>query len=107
MPTDRGRLEETIFQAIDQVNQLLLPEQRLTKSPDTALTGNETTLDSLGLVNLIVAVERNIEENFGVGVVLVSEESMSLPESPFRKVSALADYAKILIEKKLNGRSGS
>ena len=100
---DRNRVEKTIFSAIDDVNELLLPSQRLAKSPETALMGNESALDSLGLVNLIVATERRVEATFGVSLVLVDQESMSLKESPFRTISALVDYTKDLLDKKMNG----
>ncbi len=99
---DRNRVERTIFSAIDDVNGLLLPAQRLTKSPETALMGDQSALDSLGLVNLIVAVERRVEEAFGVNLVLVDQESMSLKESPFKKIGTLVDYTKNLLDKKLN-----
>ena len=102
---DRLKIEKTIFAAIDQVNLLLLPEQRLSKAGETVLMGNESVLDSLGLVNLIVATERKVEEEFGVGVTLVSEESMSLKDSPFKKVDSLVDYIQILLRKKMNGAS--
>ena len=98
-------MQKTIFTAIDDLNGLLLPAQRLPKSEDAFLTGNDSVLDSLGLVNLIVATERKVEEEFGVGVTLVTQESMSRPESPFRTVGTLADYVQSLLEKKTNGAS--
>ncbi len=100
---DRSRVQKTIFAALDDVNGLLLPSQRLLKSVDTILMGNDSILDSLGLVNLIVATERKVEEEFGAGITLVSQESMSRPESPFRSVGALAEYVQSLLEKKANG----
>lgn len=100
---ERSRVQKTVFEAIDDVNGLLLPAQRLSKSVETFLTGNDSVLDSLGLVNLIVATERKVEEEFGVGITLVSQESMSRPESPFRSVGALAEYVQSLLEKKVNG----
>ncbi len=100
---DRNLVEKTIFSAIDDVNELLLPSQRLAKSSEIALMGNESALDSLGLVNLIVATERRVEKAFGVSIVLVSQESMSLKESPFKKISTLVDYTKSLLDKKMNG----
>ena len=100
---ERDQVEKTIFAAIDNVNRLLLPAQRLVKSGETLLTGNDSALDSLGLVNLIVAVERGVEEKFGASITLVSQESMSLKDSPFHSVEALVDYTQSLLEKKMNG----
>lgn len=100
---DSSRVQKTIFAALDDVNGLLLPAQRLPKSVDTLLTGNDSVLDSLGLVNLIVATERKVEEEFGAGITLVTQESMSLSESPFQSVGTLAEYVQSLLEKKTNG----
>ena len=98
------RLEKTLFMALDDVNGLLSASQRLSKSCDTVLTGNDSVLDSLGLVNLIVAIERRVEEEFGVGVVLVDQHSMSLKDSPFRTFGTLMDYTEQLLKKTNGGK---
>ncbi len=50
-------------------------------------------VDSLGLVTLIAAVEREIEERFDAFVILADERAMSRAKSPFRTVGTLAEYA--------------
>ena len=54
--------------------------------------GQNSVLDSLGLVNLIVNLEENINNKFNVSISIVDEKAMSLKHSPFRNVEALADY---------------
>ena len=56
---------QALFKAMDDVNQLLPKKEQLEKSEETVLSGESGKLDSLGLVNLIVAAERKIEEDFG------------------------------------------
>jgi acyl carrier protein len=99
MTTDE-RVVKAIFNAIDEVNQQLPREQRLEKSTQTVLLDDSGKLDSLGLVNLIVSTEQNIEEEFGIAISLVDEEALSRENGPFRDVSTLLCYiARILGEK--------
>ena len=49
-------------------------------------------------VSLIVAIEREVEDIFGVMLTLVDERALSMKESPFRSIQSLADYIGILIK---------
>lgn len=62
-------------------------------SPDTPLFGDGGVLDSLGLVELIIALEQEIESEAGVTVVLADERAFSQRQSPFATVATLAEYA--------------
>lgn len=92
-----SRVTHAIFKAIDELNEELPSEEKLNKSEATILYGQVGALDSLALVNLIVAAEEHIEEEFGVSIVLADERAMSQRNSPFRTVGALADYASMLL----------
>ena len=94
---DIKKVIEAIFDAIDEVNEQRPDEPQVAKSTDTVLFGEAGALDSLGLVNLIVTVEQNLEEEFGVELALADEKAMSMRNSPFRSVSTLADYALTLM----------
>ena len=59
---------------------------------DTILLGDGGAVDSLGLVRLIMTVERQVEDDFGVPVSLTDEKAMSQRNSPFRSVGALTSY---------------
>ena len=95
-------IEKIVFSTIDALNQELNKEDRLKKSLETRLFGGNSNLDSLGLINLIVAVEQNIEDEFDVTITLADERAMSQENSPFRTVGSLADYIELLLEEKLN-----
>ena len=69
---------------------------------DTTIYGNDSRLDSLGLINLIVAVEQNIEDEFDVNITIADERAMSQETSPFKTVGTLTDYIEILLGEKLN-----
>ncbi len=99
--TPAGRVEkiiQAVFRAVDEVNQELPEGQRLKKSLDTVLFGRSGVLDSLGLVNLIVAAEEKIEEEFGSTITIADERAMSQKNSPFRTIGTLVDYVSSLLE---------
>ena len=85
---------EAINSAVDDLNEVLDPKERLAKSPDVALIGKDARVDSLGLVNLIVLVEEKIQQRFGVGITLVDERAMSQSKSPFRTLGSLAEFVE-------------
>jgi D-alanine--poly(phosphoribitol) ligase subunit 2 len=89
---------DAINSAVDDLNEILDADERLGKSPDEALIGQDAKLDSLGLVNLIVLVEEKIQQKFGVGITLVDERAMSQSRSPFRTLGSLAEF----VEEQLN-----
>ena len=90
-----------IFDTIDKFNNEYSDEIQLEKSTHTALLGQGSKLDSLGLINLIVAVEQNVEDKFDITITLADERAMSQEISPFRTVGSLADYIEmILVENK-------
>ena len=92
------RIAEAIFAAIDEINEQLPAELQLTRTTDTVLFGESGALDSLGLVNLIVATEEQLEVQLEVSLTLASEKAMSQKNSPFRTVKSLTEYIAQLME---------
>jgi len=95
-----NQIEGAIYSAIDQVNQHLPLEMALAKSPSQALMGSGSKLDSIALVNLIVAVEQSLQDSLGVPLSLADERAFSLTHSPFRDVQSLARYIQELISER-------
>jgi acyl carrier protein len=98
------RIVKAIFEAVDEVNQGLPKSQRLRKSMDCVLSGPSGTLDSLGLVNFVVAAEQKIQEELHVAVSLTDESVLSREDSPLATVGTLADYVSSQLEEKLDGQ---
>ena len=96
--TDKEKVIQAIFDAIDEVNSALPADQQLEKSEDEVLYGQSGKLDSLGFVNLIVTIEEAITNAFDVVCTLADEKAFSLKNSPFRTVATLANF----IESNLN-----
>jgi acyl carrier protein len=89
---NKDGIKEVVFLAIEELNAELPEEQRLGKYEDTILFGNGGKLDSLGLVNLIVAIEQGMADQFDMELTLADEKAMSQKVSPFQSVGVLVDY---------------
>ena len=96
------KIKQAIFNSIKEINQQLEKEDELENSVDTILFGEGGKLDSLGLINLVVAVEQNIEDEFDVTITLADERAMSQENSPFMNVGSLVEYIGILLNEKLD-----
>jgi acyl carrier protein len=94
---DKQHVVESIYRAIDELNQQLPAEKRLSKMPDTPLYTRSGTLDSLGIVNLILFTEESLEQEFGVQIDLSSKLNSSSESNPLRDVNTFADYISSLI----------
>ncbi len=94
---DRSAILNLIYSAIDEVNPALPPDRQIEKAPETQLFGRGSRLDSLGLVNLVVATEARLAES-GLAVALADERAMSQKQSPFRTVESLCDYIASTIQ---------
>jgi len=97
----KQRILKTIYDAVDEINSLAEKERQLERSKETVLFGRDGKLDSLGLVNLIVAVEENLEDEFERAIVLVDDRAMSQENSPFQTIGSLADYIVRLLQEEI------
>ena len=79
-----------IYDAIDEINTM--NDLSIEKNLDSRLFGSEGSLDSFGLVNLIVMIEESVNDKFECSITLADEKAMSLKRSPFRTVDSLANY---------------
>jgi D-alanine--poly(phosphoribitol) ligase subunit 2 len=96
--SNRESIMRLIYEAIDEFNLQHPPEEGLEKSAESVLFGPSGRLDSLGLVDLILAAEQKIAEELDVAVTLADEKAMSQKTSPFRTVASLADYICLLLD---------
>jgi len=99
----RKKIRKIIISTINIMNENLDEVIQVKDGLDTVLYGNGGKLDSLDLINLIVAVEQNIEDEFDVPVTLADERAVSQEHSPFRTVGSLVDYIEVLLGENLNG----
>lgn len=95
---DTAQIQQIVFQAIDDLNAIQPPGMTLEKTPDTVLFGSGAKIDSLGLVNLVVATEQLINAKLGKAVTLASEKAFSQRKSPFRTVGTLIEFITELVQ---------
>jgi len=97
----KEKIINNIYKSIEEIYESMDVKISLEKGIETQLFGGGD-LDSLGLVNLIVSVEQNIEDEFNVIITIADDRALSQKHSPFRTVGSLADYIEILLKEKLN-----
>jgi acyl carrier protein len=90
---------EMVYNALDETDAQSLTGAPVAKTTEAPLLGSDQGVDSLTIVNLVVAIEEQIQKRTGKTIVLVDEDSMALQEHPFRTVGTLAAYVEKLIQK--------
>ena len=91
----KQKVLELIYQALDEIED----GRSAPKTPETVLLGPTSGLDSLKLVNLIVAVEQRVEEEFGFAIsAIANEKAMSQKSSPLRTAGTLADFISSILK---------
>ena len=96
----KKRIINSVYQAIDKINEISNDSVLIVKDINTSLYGDNSELDSLGLVNLIVVIEQIIEDDFDVILTLADERAMSQKNSPFRTIDSLVNYIEFLLNEK-------
>lgn len=96
------RIESAIFDALEEVNLTLPESMQLERSADSVIFGRGGKLDSLGLVNFVLAVEEKLS-TLGLNVSLTDQRAMSRTRSPFRSVKTLSAFVEeITKERRVN-----
>ena len=81
---------KSIYDVVDQVNNVLFSDMQLEKSPQTVLIGQSGKLDSLGYINFIVAAESQISETFNTTIDLTNQD-VDLQDDSL-SIAALVEY---------------
>lgn len=97
------QIQHIVLEALGEINLQTPENKQFTPSEQTVLFGIGGALDSLGLVNLIVAVEQRVEDELGSTIVLADEKAMAQKNSPFRTVATLVDYIAQQLDEHSNG----
>ncbi len=79
--------------AAEEINLSMAPETQISTDPDAVLFGEGSPLDSVGLVQVVMAAEATLADATGLDIVLASEAAMSRKRSPYRSLKLLVEYA--------------
>jgi acyl carrier protein len=90
--TTRAAILGAVLEAIRDANAVLPPDALLEVSADATLLEASGGLDSLGLVQLLVAVETRCRSAVGRAVILTDAIVAPPERSPFRTVRTLVAH---------------
>lgn len=79
--------------ATEEINLSRPDGEAIPTEPDAVLYGEGSALDSVALVQVVMAAEAHVADATGIDLVLASETAMSRKRSPYRSLRALAEYA--------------
>jgi len=96
--TNIPEINSLISDALEELNQLMLPEKRVKISHDIELSGSKGTLDSLALVNLVVILEDQIYSKYGIEISLAGEQLNAQQANPFQSMKSLSEHILKLIK---------
>ncbi len=94
------KVSEVVFSAIDILNEQLDGDERINKTLNEKLfeIGGNGKLDSLKLLNLIVALEETIQEKWQITISLMQEQSEMQTSNPFDTIGSLIHYIDLKIK---------
>jgi hypothetical protein len=93
----QDQILQAIYRACNTLNEEQPADRQIICAPETRLFGSSTVIDSLKLVHLILAIEREIEADSGVGITLADDRAMSQKSSPFKSIQTLSEYIALLL----------
>jgi len=88
-----ARAQRCVVAAVEELNALRAADAQLSTDGDSALLGEGGQLDSLGFVNLAVALDTQLEREFGGGATVMADLLSAADPSEFATVDALSRFA--------------
>lgn len=85
-------VEQIIMEALNELNDVFLDDEKIIISSDTILFGKDSQIDSLSLVSLIVNIESKLCSILDRDLSLTDDRAMTRSESPFLNVQTLKNY---------------
>ena len=86
-----------VYQAVDDVNAHTDAGKQIAKDPSTPLLDSDGGIDSLALVNLVVALEQIIYDKTEKSITIADEDMYTSPDAPLRTLGSLAAYLDKMI----------
>jgi len=94
-----SEIKKVILSVVNEYINTLPEDERIVFSEGDPLYGNQSKLDSLSLVNIIVELETVFSEMTGTTISLTDDRAMLREVNPFKTIQHLADYIQELIGK--------
>lgn len=92
MTSKYNKILDIIYSAIEEVNRQQPPEYTLKKEKDEFLISDKSSIDSLGLITLLINIEEKIKKEFDIKIDLVEEDLIYEKNTPFKTLDSLAKW---------------
>ena len=90
------KILDIIYKCADELNKQLPEEGRVSKSKSTSIVGNDSVLDSLGLVMFLVNIEEQIR-HLDIECNLLDAFTSQSDETPFATIGSMAHWIEAQI----------
>tara|TARA_Y100001958_G_scaffold158296_1_gene155723 strand:+ start:2407 stop:2691 length:285 start_codon:yes stop_codon:yes gene_type:complete len=88
----KEKVIKIILDTINDFNEDLEPNDKMSTNLDDVIYGDGSSLDSLGLVSFIVGLEEELEDAFGKSISLADEKAMSQKSNPYKSIDSLSEF---------------
>jgi acyl carrier protein len=88
------QITRAVLACVEDVNTQMPDGAKLRVDVDCPVLGPGSVLDSLGLLNLLVAVEERLSAELGLNVDLLDEDLLADRNGPLRTVGTLIDHVE-------------
>lgn len=94
----QSKIEAIIIKTLKNLADEFEYEGLENPNAQSAIYGGGGGLDSLSLVSFITDLEQTLSDELGLEVILASEKTMSMRNSPFKDVATLTSYILTLTD---------
>jgi acyl carrier protein len=99
----REEIVKIVFESLNVINSMRSRNQgKLPLDEETRLLGENSKLDSLGLVTLLIDIEQRLVEKYSLSVDLLEEQTASSEKKYLSSVKTLIDYIFIIAQRENN-----
>ena len=97
MNSQAEAVQNAIYKALGALNEERGADAQITIDSETCLFGEDSVLDSLSLVSVIVDLEMMVSDQFGTPISLTDDRAMGRNPVPFTNVAVLQAYVLELL----------
>ena len=91
--------KKLVSQAVEVTNEILEDDKKLEDSPEFKITGEGGSLDSMGIVGFVLAVEDALRDQTNSSVTLFDEALIADPSGPFENMCKLTNHISVILSK--------
>ena len=92
MSYENNNFLELIYSSIKEVNKQQSPSNQLKLDINEYLISDKSSIDSLGLITLLINIEGAVSKNYNKNINLIEEELISEIDTPFETIGSLAKW---------------